>query len=231
MDSYVFQAGATNKTVTVRAYDSTTFLPKTGLVFNTAGLTCNYRVGATGAVTALALVTQTVIGAHADGGFVELNATTMPGEYRLDLSDAVVSGAAGNEVRVRLALAGTVFIPVNITLTADDPTAAASTTAQVADAVWDEILSGHVIAGSGGKVVQDIVENVFQRAFHATLMAGYDFEEIVGLMATTLLGKASGLGTATAVFRNIGDTADAVTATVDADGNRSAVTRTLTAVR
>lgn len=46
--------------------------------------------------------------------------------------------------------------------------------------------------------------------------------------AAVLLGKASGLGTATAVYRNIGDTRDVVQATVDSDGNRTAVTTDLT---
>ena len=39
-----------------------------------------------------------------------------------------------------------------------------------------------------------------------------------------LLGKASGLGTTTAVYRSTDDGEDRVTATVDADGNRTAVT-------
>lgn len=39
-----------------------------------------------------------------------------------------------------------------------------------------------------------------------------------------LLGKASGLGTTTAIYRDIADTMPVITATVDANGNRSAVT-------
>lgn len=46
--------------------------------------------------------------------------------------------------------------------------------------------------------------------------------------AATLMGKASGLDTTTAVYRDVGDTKDRITATVDADGNRTAVTRDLT---
>ncbi len=46
--------------------------------------------------------------------------------------------------------------------------------------------------------------------------------------AAALLGKASGLGTVTAVFRDTGDTKNRITATVDADGNRTAVVRDLT---
>jgi hypothetical protein len=52
--------------------------------------------------------------------------------------------------------------------------------------------------------------------------------QIVRGMAATLLGKASGMGTTTAVFRDIADTKDRITATVDASGNRTAVTRDLT---
>ncbi len=43
--------------------------------------------------------------------------------------------------------------------------------------------------------------------------------------ASALFGKSSGLATTTAVYRDVGDTKDRITATVDADGNRTAVTR------
>jgi hypothetical protein len=44
------------------------------------------------------------------------------------------------------------------------------------------------------------------------------------LMLAALAGKASGLATTTAVFRDTNDSLDRITATVDADGNRTAVT-------
>lgn len=53
---------------------------------------------------------------------------------------------------------------------------------------------------------------------------GKTFAELVLLMAAAILGKASGLETTTAVYRSVDDTVDRITATVDADGNRSAVT-------
>lgn len=52
--------------------------------------------------------------------------------------------------------------------------------------------------------------------------------ELLRLYAAVLLGKASGLASVTAVFRDLADTKDRVTATVDADGNRTAVTRDAT---
>lgn len=53
---------------------------------------------------------------------------------------------------------------------------------------------------------------------------GKTFAQTLLLMAVTLLGKASGLGTATAVFRALDDSKDRVTTTVDASGNRTATT-------
>lgn len=44
------------------------------------------------------------------------------------------------------------------------------------------------------------------------------------LVMAALLGKASGLGTTTAVFRAVDDSKDRITATVDANGNRTALT-------
>lgn len=61
----------------------------TGLVFNTAGSVASYcRQGAVR--TAISLVAQTVAGAWVSGGFVEVDASTMPGLYRLDLPDSAV---------------------------------------------------------------------------------------------------------------------------------------------
>lgn len=72
---------------------------------------------------------------------------------------------------------------------------AAPSAATIADAVVDEVIAGTTTLRQ--------------------MLRGF---------AAALLGKASGLGTTTAVYRNIADTMPVITATVDADGNRSAVT-------
>lgn len=81
---------STDVTVYVFIQDSsaTTGAGLTGLTFETASLVASY-VRPLAARAALTLATQTVTGAHSDGGFVEVDATNMPGLYRLDLSDAV----------------------------------------------------------------------------------------------------------------------------------------------
>ena len=88
---------STDVTVEIFIQDSssTTGAGLTGLVFNSAGLAC-YYVRPLAVAAALSLVTQTVTGAHTDGGFVEIDATNMPGVYRLDLSDAIVATGKDN---------------------------------------------------------------------------------------------------------------------------------------
>lgn len=62
----------------------------------------------------------------------------------------------------------------------------------------------------------------------ATVEGSTTLVQALRLLNSALGGKASGLATTTAVYRDIGDTKDRITATVDADGNRSAVTLDLT---
>lgn len=112
----LIKKGAVDVTLDMFVQNSsvTTGAGLTGLVFNSAGLTCYYRRGATGTATALTLATQTVGGAHADGGFVEIDATNMPGMYRLDLSDAIQ--AAGVPYVTLMLKGATNMAPVTIEL-------------------------------------------------------------------------------------------------------------------
>jgi len=80
------QHGATDVSVTFKVIDSTDLTPETGYAFDTTGVDFWYRRGATGAVTTIAEVTQTVTGAHTDGGLVHVQ----DGVGRLDLPDAAV---------------------------------------------------------------------------------------------------------------------------------------------
>lgn len=62
----------------------------------------------------------------------------------------------------------------------------------------------------------------------STIEGTFDLTESARLWNAALAGKASGLATTTATFRDLADTKDRITATVDADGNRTAVTRDVT---
>lgn len=83
-------AGDTDQTIYVRLRDSTTGLAKTGLAYNSAGAVASYTLPGA-ARAAITLATQTVSGAHSDGGFVEVDATNCKGLYRLDLPDAAIA--------------------------------------------------------------------------------------------------------------------------------------------
>jgi hypothetical protein len=54
---------------------------------------------------------------------------------------------------------------------------------------------------------------------------GLTFRSALRLMAAVLFGKASGLSTTTAAYRDSNDTKNRIVATVDVDGNRTAVTK------
>lgn len=113
--------------------------------------------------------------------------------------------------------------------TADYATAAALATV---DTVVDSILAdtgtdGVVVAAASksdyrlsATGVDDILDEVVE--------GSVTLRQSVRLANSALGGKASGLATTEATFRDLADTKDRLVATVDADGNRSAVTRDLT---
>ena len=87
----------------------------TGLVYSSAGLSCYYvRPGS--AAAALALATQTVTGSHSDGGFVEIDATNMPGMYRLDLSDAILASGVESVAILLKGAANMAPVPIELQL-------------------------------------------------------------------------------------------------------------------
>ena len=89
--------------------------PSTGLT--NSDLSCYYREGATGTATQLTLASTTVGAAHSDGGFVEISSSNMPGMYRLDLSDTIVSGANDKATVVLSGHANTAPHFINLVLT------------------------------------------------------------------------------------------------------------------
>lgn len=66
------------------------------------------------------------------------------------------------------------------------------------------------------------VDNIWDEPVEGLFTA----RELMRLMSAALAGKATGGGTATITFRNLNDTANRIVATVDINGNRSAVVLT-----
>ncbi len=114
------KVGTTSRTEDIFIADSssTTGAGKTGLVFNTAGLKAYYALPRAAAV-AITLATQTVTGAFSSGGFVEIDATNMPGWYRFDLPDAALASGHGSAIHLSGA-ANMAMLPFEIELTGWD---------------------------------------------------------------------------------------------------------------
>jgi len=105
------QKGSTDRSVTLRILDSTTFLPKTDVVYTTSGLDLWYRrEGA--AVTSITEATLAAVdSAHSDGGFIHIGA----GYYRVDAPDAAFATGA-NKVMFGGVCTGCIIIGQEIRL-------------------------------------------------------------------------------------------------------------------
>lgn len=161
----ILPKGTTDASVVVFIADSTvtTGAGKTGLTYNSSSLTC-YYVRPGGSATQLSLVTQTVTGAHSDGGFVEISSTNMPGLYRLDLSDAIV--ASGAESAIVMLKGATGMAPCVLEIQLANAAVGALTTTErtsLADALLNRETSnveGTVVPKSLGGAVMKLVHRV-----------------------------------------------------------------------
>ncbi len=216
----------------------------TGLAFNTAGLVASY-VRPRAARQAIALVTQTATGAYSAGGFVEVDSVNMPGLYRLDVPDAAL--AAGANAVVIMLQGATHMAPVvlEIELTAvNNQDATAFGLGSLDAAVSSRLASGSYTAPDNTAIaaiqaktdnlpnspagVSDIpsasanADALLDRA--DAIETGLTPRQALRLLASALAGKLSGAATTTITIRNTADSKTRITATVDSDGNRSAVT-------
>jgi len=113
--------------------------------------------------------------------------------------DAILLDTGTDGVVVASIAAGAITAAAIATGAIDADAFAADAGTELADAIWDEAVDGAVTA-----------------------------RQSIRLANAALGGKASGLATTNALYRDLADTKNRIDATVDADGNRSAVTRDLT---
>ena len=146
-----FPAPPTPNTITI-APGSTSqsievLLGVTGLTASTSGLSARYNRTRTASVD-IPLVARTIAQAWTSGGFAEVDATNMPGVYRLDLPDAALAAGADDVTIVVRGASGTNGAVMTVKLSSGG-----LTSAQTAAAVWDEARSSHVTAGTFGQYV------------------------------------------------------------------------------
>jgi hypothetical protein len=130
------------------------YLGATGLTASTSGLSAYYNRTRTADVQ-IPLVARVIDGSNPSGvwtagGFAEVNASTMPGVYRLDLPDAAVAAGADDVTVVVRGASGTNGAVMTIKLSSGGLTAA-----QTAQAVLDAVASTHNNIGSIGAFIQD----------------------------------------------------------------------------
>jgi hypothetical protein len=123
------------------------YLGATGLTASTSGLTARYNRTRTESVS-ISLVARTIAQAWTSGGFAEVDATNMPGVYRLDVPDAAFAAGASDVTIVVRGASGTNGAVLTVTLSSGGLTAA-----QTAAAVWDEARASHTTAGTFGQYV------------------------------------------------------------------------------
>lgn len=112
--------GRTSQIVPVRAVD-TNGIPKTGLLFNTSGLSCVYKRELAANPVSVTLATMTA-GTWASGGFIEENSGSMPGVYELGIPDAAISASdASTWVVIQFIGTNVYFQPIRIDLVAYNP--------------------------------------------------------------------------------------------------------------
>lgn len=109
---------------------------------------------------------------------------------------------------------------------------ASQTSVDTVDANVDSILvdTGTTIPAQITGEINDVQADIAalndiaaQDVLNATIETNYTLAESVRLHNSVLVGKVSGANTDTEVFRDINDTKDRITATVDEDGNRTAI--------
>jgi hypothetical protein len=130
------------------------YLGATGLTASTSGLSAYYNRTRTADVQ-IPLVARVIDGSNPSGvwtagGFAEVNASTMPGVYRLDIPNEALAVGADDVTIVVRGASGTNGAVMSIKLSSGG-----LTSAQTAAAILDAVGSSYATAGSIGYAIQN----------------------------------------------------------------------------
>lgn len=181
---------------------------------------------------------------------VNLSATNID----VDQVVASVSGAVGSVTGAVGSVTGNVggnvagsvaSVTAGVTVTTNNDKTGYGLSAAAVQAIWDALTAALTTAGSIGKLLVDninatISSRLASASYTAPPTAAQNATELLDqaagvetnrtvrqalrLMLSALAGKLSGAATATVSIRDTNDSKDRIIATVDQDGNRSAVT-------
>ena len=183
------------------------------------------------------------------GTNVDISAATAVGAYtanadKLVMCDVSIDAVAGNGdyvmyVTRQIGGSGSAYRILPQTTMA----AASGLTAISAQSGWITVRNGDVLTCyvdglAGDTATPDYTTRWFELAgvtaaavadavLDEVVVGSYTMRQLLKVMAAALAGKATGGGTTSVTFRGVDDTSDVIVATVDANGNRSAVTLTV----
>ena len=126
------------------------YLGATGLTASTSGLSARYNRTRTASVS-IPLVACTIAQAWTSGGFAEVDATNMPGVYRLDVPDAALAAGADDVTIVVRGASGTNGAVMTVKLSSGG-----LSSTETAQAVWNATASSYNTAGSMGEAGQKL---------------------------------------------------------------------------
>lgn len=153
------------------------------------------------------------------------------GKY-LDAQVSLISGGGGSpdwtatekeNIRYRLGVDGTATAPATNTPNLGD----VGITQAGADKVWSttaRTITGGTITTNNDKAGYALSTAGVDAILDDTVEGSLTMRQMVKIMAAALAGKAAGGGTTTITFTGLDGVTARITATVDANGNRSAVT-------
>ena len=123
------------------------YLGVTGLTSSSSGLSARYNRTRTASVS-IPLVARTIAQAWTSGGFAEVDATNMPGVYRLDVPDAALAAGADDVTIVVRGASGTNGAVMTVKLSSGG-----LTEAQTTGAVWNGVRASYTTPGTFGEYV------------------------------------------------------------------------------
>jgi hypothetical protein len=249
--SFLIKKGSTDVTRYIVLGDSTTGAPETGYTITNLDLQYT-RNRATPAAKVDAVALAATDTAHTDNRAIEVDATSSPGVYRVDWPDAAFA-TGSDKVTLVVTGTGLHPAVEEIQLVDFDPedafdpstdtvilhadydaakTAASQASVNTIDTNVDDIetllalidadvtsiladtgTDGVVLAsGAIGSIHDEVIEGALTH------------RQVIRLVLAAVAGKLSGAATTTVAIRDVADAKDRITATVDADGNRTAVT-------
>lgn len=135
MNEYLAGSTSVIEVVDILDSTSTTGAGKTGLVYNSAGLTCYYKRSNGTASVAVSLVTITTLGTFASGGFKEIDGTNQPGSYEFHPPNAALASGAKWVTFYFVGATGMVRTKMKYRLLAADPDDVVSERNSMADAI------------------------------------------------------------------------------------------------